>query len=105
MVPTRNTRHRFSLALMVSLLFCGLSAIEFPEFFQLVDDTSNDFTVLVSADTSATTSVVADEKCAPDQSADRNTPTPVGRSVQFPIRTTPAQSPDGYRHLICIYRT
>ena len=103
MAPTRNTRHRFSLALVISLLFCGLSAIEFPEFVKLIDDTSNDFTLLVSADT--VSNVSADEKCAPDQTADRDTRTPVGRSVQFPIRTTPAQSPDGYRHLICIYRT
>jgi len=103
MVSTRNTRHRFSLALVISLLFCGLSAIEFPEFVRLIDDTSNDFTVLVSADTSA--AVLADEKCAPDQTADRDTRTPVGRTVQFSIRTSPAQSPAGYRHLICIYRT
>ena len=103
MVPTRNTRHRFSLALVISLLFCGLSAIEFPEFFKLVDDTSNDFTVLVSADTSA--AVPADENSAFDQTADRDTQTPVERTVQFSIRTTPAQSPAGYRHLICIYRT
>jgi hypothetical protein len=103
MVPTRNTRHRFSLALVISLLFCGLSAIEFPEFFKLVDDTSNDFTVLDSADTSS--AVLADEKSAPDQTADQDTRTPVGRSVQFSNCTTPAQSPAGYRHLICIYRT
>ena len=44
-----HTRHRFCLAVVVSMLFCGLSSSEIPELTRLIDDTSNDFTVLVAA--------------------------------------------------------
>ena len=54
------TRHRFCLALVVSMLFCGLSSSEIPELTRLTDDTSNDFTVLVVA--KASVSVAANVK-------------------------------------------
>lgn len=41
-------RSHLSLAVLVGLLFCGLAAIEIPELVQLTDDTSNDYTVVVS---------------------------------------------------------
>jgi hypothetical protein len=47
-------RSHLSLAVLVGLLFCGLAAIEVPEFVQLTDDTSNDYTVIVSQSEAST---------------------------------------------------
>jgi hypothetical protein len=41
-------RSHLSLAVLVGLLFCSLAAIEIPELVHLTDDTSNDYTVMVS---------------------------------------------------------
>lgn len=40
-------RIRLILALVVGLLFCTLSTLEFPELVNLTDDTSNDFSLAV----------------------------------------------------------
>ncbi|MGH9744998.1 MAG: hypothetical protein ACRD59_02660 [Candidatus Acidiferrales bacterium] len=107
MVPNRDARNRFSLVLVIFLLFCSLSAIEYPEFLRLTDDTSNDFTLLVSGHSTA--SAHAFEKSANDLSATQDTQNSAlaiaGPTFQFPVRTNPVHSPTGYRHLLCIYRT
>jgi hypothetical protein len=41
-------RSHLSLVVLVGLLFCSLAAIEIPELVNLTDDTSNDYTVIVS---------------------------------------------------------
>ncbi|MGA8143764.1 MAG: hypothetical protein WB987_07745, partial [Candidatus Acidiferrales bacterium] len=79
------------------------SSIEVPEFVSLTDDTSNDFTLAVSAQTAA--SVRADETAARDLSAARTIEDQSERSVQVSFESAPAPSPAGYRHLLCIYRT
>ncbi len=42
-------RIKLTLAIMVGLLFCALLVREFPELINLVDDTSNDFSLVVFA--------------------------------------------------------
>jgi hypothetical protein len=103
MVPNRHTRHRFSLALVISLLFCGLSSLEFPEFVNLTDDTSNDFTLVVSS--GATSSVPAKEDRGPDLAVARETGNSPQYPVEFSIRFAPSHSPTGYLRLLCIHRT
>jgi len=39
-------RAKLILAVVAGLLFCTLSTLEFPEFLKLVDDTSNDYSLL-----------------------------------------------------------
>src|SRR5271154_5806823 len=104
MDSNRYLRHRFCLALVVSLLFCGLSSLEFPEFVNLTDDTSNDFTLVVSAQTAP--SARSDEKPALDATATQERKERADRFVQVPVRiTSSASSPSGYLHLLCISRT
>jgi hypothetical protein len=106
MNSTRITRHRFCLLLIVSLLFCGLSSIEVPEFVNLTDDTSNDFTLSVSVESSP--SANADEAAGPELSGARESAEPTEHakhSAQAPVHRATAPSPAEYRHLICTYRT
>ncbi|MGB8524024.1 MAG: hypothetical protein WCD43_13750, partial [Candidatus Acidiferrales bacterium] len=49
MVSRRPTRSRLHIAVVAALLFCALALVEFPELLKLKDDTSNDFTLLVSS--------------------------------------------------------
>jgi len=105
MTSARNTRHRFCLVLVVSMLFCGLSSIEIPEFTQLVDDTSNDFT-LVDATQTPSSAVV-------QQTSRPAVPTAVlSRVFDFsmphtpsPVSTSTSHHVTGYLELICINRT
>jgi hypothetical protein len=40
-------RARLSLAMVAGLLLCALAATEFPELLNLVDNTSNDYSLIV----------------------------------------------------------
>jgi hypothetical protein len=99
----RNTRHRFCLALVVSTLFCGLSSSEIPELTRLIDDTSNDFTLVVATKESA--SVVANASSDAfvsdvEQNNDRSE-----FRVPSPVDLRYSQSPTGYLQLLCVHRT
>jgi hypothetical protein len=99
----RNTRHRFCLALVVSMLFCGLSSIEISELVRLADDTSNDFTLVVSAKTSTSVTLKASSDSrveAVEQNRDA-----LESHVPSPASTLCAQSPAGYLKLLCVHRT
>jgi len=97
------TRHRFCLALVVSMLFCGLSSSEIPELTRLTDDTSNDFTVLVVAKASisvATNVNPISMVSAIQQNDDRlEYQLPSSDSVLI------AQSTASYLPLLCVHRT
>ena len=103
MNTSRNTRQRFCLALIVSLLFCGLSSIEVPEFVQLIDDTSNDFTVSVSppAAESATVDQTSNSATGAIQRCDHR----AAFESQASGSIRPAHSDEGYLQRICIHRT
>ena len=99
----RITRHRFCLALVVSILFCGLSSSEIPELARLSDDTSNDFTVVVVTKTSVSVSVNASFDTSVSALQQNND------AVEYPVPSRisirPAQSPTGYLQLLCVHRT
>ena len=104
MNSSRHTRQRFCLALIVSLLFCGLTAIEVPEFVRLVDDTSNDYTLLASIPTANTLDVR--ETADPGAGVTQNKDVPAASyHGQNSPALRPAHSPAGYLQRICILRT
>ena len=101
-----HTRHRFCLALVVSMLFCGLSSSEIPELTRLVDDPSNDFTLVVATKTPAvaSASVVANPRVGTCVGAVRQGDDRLEyREPSFSILH--AQSPTGYLQLLCVHRT
>jgi hypothetical protein len=99
----RNTRHRFSLALVVSILFCGLSSSEIPELARLIDDTSNDFTLVVSTKTPA--SLSANVNPASFVGAIQQNSDALEYHVQSSASILFAQSPSGYLQMLCVHRT
>lgn len=108
MGSSRYSRHRLCLALVTCLLFCCLSSIEFPEFVNLSDDTSNDFTLVASAHTSS--SVPSVEDLGLNLVADRDTYDLIEAYfhevfIHDSLRNAPVFSPGVYRHLLCIDRT
>jgi hypothetical protein len=99
----RNTRHRFCLALVVSILFCGLSLSEIPELARLSDDTSNDYTLVVSTKTAAPIPVIASSDVV------LGTVPQVDDAVKYPgpspISIPYARTSLDYLQLLCVHRT
>jgi hypothetical protein len=107
MASSCQTRGSIHLAIVAALLFCALALVEFPELLNLRDDTSNDFTLLVSTQNASTA-----------KSAAKPVPTTVAipvrlTGIQAPISNllarsfpdTRANSPIDYLHLLCVHRT
>jgi hypothetical protein len=108
MSSSQYSRRRFCLALVIAMLFCCLSSIEVPEFVNLTDDTSNDFTVVVSAHTPSSVPSIDDLEL--NLVADRNGHDLIDSYfhevfIHDSFRSAPAYSPGVYRHLLCIDRT
>ena len=98
-----HTRHRFCLAVIVSMLFCGLSSSEIPELTRLIDDTSNDFTVLVAARPSVSVATNVNPisiVSVVQQNNDR-----LEYRIPSSVSVLNAQSPAGYLQLLCVHRT
>ena len=98
-----HTRHRFCLAVIVSMLFCGLSSSEIPELTRLVDDTSNDFTVLVV--TKVSVSVAANVNPISIVSVVQRNHDQLEYRFPSSVSVLNAQSPTGYLQLLCVHRT
>jgi hypothetical protein len=97
-------RVKLALAIVVGLLFCALVVRELPELINLVDDTSNDFSLVVFAKDPVTVAkiqtlplgqpVMADIQC---QHGPLCFPT---HSLIQNLRT-----PDDVLHVSCVLRT
>ena len=100
-------RTKLNLAIVVALLFCGLTALEFPELLTLTDNTSNDVALVFSSQTAS-----------PDANSAKPTPAPanvrlpsskelVGVSKPFEVREFPHsfRSANDYLDFLCIHRT
>jgi hypothetical protein len=101
-----HTRHRFCLALVVSMLFCGLTSSEIPELTRLIDDTSNDYTLVVATKTPAmvSASVMANPGMGTCVGAVRQN----DDGLQYPEPPSSilyAQSSNDYLQLLCVHRT
>jgi hypothetical protein len=98
-----HTRHRFCLAVIVSMLFCGLSSSEIPELTRLIDDTSNDFTVLVVTKVSISVATNVNPISIVSVVQQNNDRLESYLPASFSILN--AQSPTGYLQLLCVHRT
>jgi hypothetical protein len=98
-----HTRHRFCLAVIVSMLFCGLSSSEIPELTRLIDDTSNDFTVLVVTKVSISVATNVNPISIVSVVQHNNDRLESHLPTSFSILN--AQSPTGYLQLLCVHRT
>ncbi len=93
--------------MVVALLFGGLALAEFPELLQLKDDTSNDFTLVVSKVEASPANYVGKSGATPaailvsDGSIGPRVLEKSGLSFSDPI----VQSSVDYLHLLCVHRT
>lgn len=98
----QKMRSHLSLAVLVGLLFCGLAAIEIPEFVQLTDDTSNDYTVIVSQ--SEASAVEDGQQSGAATIAARSNAVPGYNFAPRSFHGATCQSND-VLHLYCVQRT
>lgn len=107
MFSRRPTRSRLHIAVVATLLFCALAVVEFPELLNLKDDTSNDFTLLVSSQDvgspNSATRPASAPVAIPVQEAGVHAPISNLLALSFP--DTLSQSPIDYLHLLCVHRT
>jgi hypothetical protein len=96
-------RVKLGFAILTAVLFCGLASLEFPEFLRLTDDTSNDFTLLLSkapaghaALKQVTARALADECNDVGQIPQQVSSDPLIPSLHSSI---------DYLHLLCVHRT
>jgi len=101
-------RSRLRFLIVSTLLFCALAVGEFPELLNLKDDTSNDFTLLVSRqDISSANNAIRPAHtpvAIPVRELTIHAPISALLSLSYPD-TGRAHSPSDYLHLLCVYRT
>ena len=106
MILSRPTRSRLRFAVVAALLFCALALVEFPELLSLKDDTSNDFTLLVSRqDVSSPNSTIKPAQtpvAIPIREVSLHAPISNLLALSFP--DTLAHSSIDYLHLLCVHR-
>jgi hypothetical protein len=100
-------RMRLTLATAVAFLLCSLATMELPELVNLVDDPSNDFSLVMFAKDAP--SAVKVRICLLPQGR-RASPGPQHRFAITSISTNrplirPFQTSDGMLHLFCTQRT
>jgi hypothetical protein len=107
MFSRRPTRNRLRFAVVTTLLFCALAVVEFPELVNLKDDTSNDFTLLVSrqgvSSPNNTIKPAQTPLAIPVREVSLRVPISSLLALSFP--DTLANSPVDYLHLLCVHRT
>ena len=97
-------RIKLTLAIVVGLLFCTLSAMEVPELVKLVDDTSNDFSLLVFVKNSVTVVKTQVLHQSPPALADVRRPQAVASFPAYSLIHS-FQTSDDTLHLLCVQRT
>jgi hypothetical protein len=107
MFSRRPTRSRLHIAVVATLLFCALAVVEFPELLNLKDDTSNDFTLLVSSQDVSSPNTATRPASAPVAIPVQavNIQAPISNLLALSFPDTLAQSPIDYLHLLCVHRT
>lgn len=98
-------RNRLTLLTVVGLLLCSLSTIELPELVNLIDNTSNDYSLVVfGKDAPTVTKVRVGTLHRGGRAADiSRLPT----AAPFWIATSiqPLHMPEDILHLFCVQRT
>jgi hypothetical protein len=107
MFSRRPTRSRLHIAVVATLLFCALALVEFPELLNLKDDTSNDFTLLVSSQDVSSPNTATRPASAPVEIPIQavGIHAPISNLLALSFPDTLAQSPIDYLHLLCVHRT
>lgn len=97
-------RIKLTLATVVGLLFCTVATLELPELINLVDDTSNDFSLVVFAENTVTAVKTRMLTRVRPVLADIQ-PRQADEYFQYPslIRTFQA-SDDDMLHVLCVQR-
>jgi hypothetical protein len=105
MTSDRQMRTKFSLTVVVTLLFCGLTPLEFPELLSLTDDTSNDFTLVVSTNTAS--HVAKDQTPKPAPEIVRPSKERFEVITRSPLHDAPhsSHSSSDYLDFLCVHRT
>lgn len=95
-------RAKAVFAIIAGLLFCTLATLEFPEFLRLVDDTSNDYSLIAEVRASLPSSA---QKEAPRGAnvAAAGAPHHDWELIQFRFSHSPVAP--NLIHWICILRT
>jgi hypothetical protein len=96
---------KFSLAVVVTLLFCGLTPLEFPELLSLTDDTSNDFTLVVSTRTASHVARDQTPKPAPEIVGPSKKHFEVITKFQLHDPPHSSYSSSDYLDFLCVHRT
>jgi hypothetical protein len=91
----------------VALLFCALAVVEFPELVSLKDDTSNDFTLLVSRQdvSSASNTIKPAQTPVAIPVREVSLRAPISNLLALSFPDTLSHSPVDYLHLLCVHRT
>ena len=97
---------RLTLAAVIALLLCSLAIMEFPELVNLIDDSSNDFSLVVFAKDAP--GVVKVRICMLPQRRRAALAPPyryLGPSISITQLNRPFHTSDGMLHLLCTQRT
>ncbi len=99
-------RTKLTLATVVGLLLCSLATIELPELVNLIDNTSNDYSlVLLTRDAPTVIKVQVGmlSQGSTDLTDVQHRPAAAsGCAIPF---IQPIHTPDNILHLLCIHRT
>lgn len=101
---TTSQRYRICLGVIVSLLFCALGSLEIPELVKLVDDCSNDFTILHSPQ-EINPPVVAKQAASVD-SPQMHAPGWIPEAIEtIPVVAIHPHTSDELIRFLCVQRT
>ncbi|HVB55788.1 MAG TPA: hypothetical protein VNE63_05050 [Candidatus Acidoferrales bacterium] len=93
---------KLSITVVVGLLLCSLTVLEFPELVNLVDDTSNNFTFLTSPGEMAISSV---EQAAPEEHKSAVTRNQERSSLMLLRFAAASKDSNSLLRFLCIRRT
>jgi hypothetical protein len=95
-------RPKLIIFVVVGLLFCSLATLETGEFLKLIDDTSNDFSLVnVEVDTAS----VVVRQSQDSQAKAALAPIASEQPKASPVTSGPCDSTKDLLHLLCVIRT
>jgi len=97
---------KLTLATVVGLLICSLAALEFPELVNLIDDTSNDYSLVLLVKDASTASKVPPGMLAQGRGGLADTQSRLtAASCWTDSLIQPLRTPDDMLRLLCVQRT
>ncbi len=96
-------RPKLIFFVIVGLLFCSLATLETTEFLKLVDDTSNDFSLL-NVETNTSSAVVRQSRESQPEAV-RIPIQKTRRPIVLPAVPDPVDASSDLLHALCVIRT